>query len=239
LAWSPDDSMLLTCGNDNIVKLWDVENGKCIRTFSKHTDSVTACVWFPDGKHFASGGNDKRIFMMDIEGNEIHTWTNHRPNDLAVTSDGQFLIVICKDRKITIHNIETGEATTIPETEPLTSMELSKDNRHLLVNISSHAMQEIHLWDLHQQRLIQKFKGQKQSRYVIRSCFGGVGQAFVASGSEDSQIYLWHVESGNLLHILPGHAGTVNAVAWNPHDPFMLASASDDHTLRIWRARPH
>jgi len=236
LAWSPDDSMLLTCGNDNIVKLWDVENGKCIRTFSKHTDSVTACVWFPDGKHFASGGNDKRIFMMDIEGNEIHTWTNHRPNDLAVTSDGKFLIVICQDRKITIHNIETGEATTIPETEPLTSMELSKDNRHLLVNISSH---EIHLWDLHQQRLIQKFKGQKQSRYVIRSCFGGVGQAFVASGSEDSQIYLWHVESGNLLHVLPGHAGTVNAVAWNPHDPFMLASASDDHTLRIWRARPH
>jgi len=127
----------------------------------------------------------------------------------------------------------------ISETEPLTSTELSADNRYLLVNVSSHVVQEIHLWDLQQQKLIQKFKGHTQGRYVIRSCFGGISQAFVASGSEDSQIYLWHIETGALLQVLSGHSGTVNAVAWNPRNPYMLASASDDHTIRIWRACPN
>ena len=69
---------------------------------------------------------------------------------------------------------------------------------------------------------------------MIRSVFGGCNEAFVVSGSEDSQIYIWHRHNASLLEVLPGHSGTVNAVAWNPRDPYMLASASDDQTVRVW-----
>jgi WD40 repeat protein len=92
VAWSPDDSLILTCGNDNKIKLWDTLSGKLRRTYDKHADPVTACAWFPDGRRFVSGGVDKCTFMWDIEGNELEQWAGARINDLAISSDGSQMV---------------------------------------------------------------------------------------------------------------------------------------------------
>jgi len=96
---------------------------------------------------------------------------------------------------------------------------------------------EVILWDLAQKKVVQKyFRGSDKARFVIRPCFGGADERFVASGSEDSQVYIWHRASGELVNVLPGHSGTINCVSWCPTDPGLLASASDDQTIRLWRA---
>jgi len=115
-----------------------------------------------------------------------------------------------------------------------TSVRVSHDSRYALIN---HAPDEMHLWDLSLSRIACKFTGQKQGKHVIRSCFGGVDGNFVASGSEDGNVYVWHRDSGALLEVLSGHGeGSVNSVAWNPKNERMFASCSDDKTVRIWEA---
>ena len=68
-------------------------------------------------------------------------------------------------------------------------------------------------------QLVKTFRGQNQERFVIRSALGGIDQSFVISGSEDSQVYIWHRQTARLLGRLEGHSRTVNAVCWSPIDP--------------------
>jgi len=118
----------------------------------------------------------------------------------------------------------------------LTSAQTSQDSQYVLIN---HSPNEIQLWDLHTSRTIRKYTNLKQSRHVIRSCFGGIDGNFVVSGSEDGKVYVWHRDTGALLETLSGHGeGSVNSVAWNPTNERMFASCSDDRTIRIWEAPP-
>ncbi|KAG6528643.1 hypothetical protein ZIOFF_010827 [Zingiber officinale] len=235
VAWSPDDCQLLTCGTEEVVRRWDASTGTCLNVYEKAAFSLISCGWFPDGKQLFSGVTDRSICIWDLEGTEIESWKGRlksMASDMAITKDHQRIISMYKENVIMLLDRETKTDKLIQEEQTITSFTLSHDNNFLLVNLTN---QEIHLWSIKDDpRLVKRYKGHKRSRFLIRSCFGGIEQAFIASGSEDSQVYIWHRNSGNLVEVLPGHSSAVNCVSWNPTNPHMLASASDDYTIRIW-----
>lgn len=186
--------------------------------------------------------------------------------DALVSRDGSTVVVVAQDKssraaRLRFVRLTDGKEVAICESSPVMSVSTSTDGKHLLANLSSHV---IHLWPLGDlgephmpssamsprpgaldpldalpptPRVEYRMNGDGQpGRFVIRSSLGGAGCGFVASGSETCIVYMWHRESGELLASLEGHSGTVNSVAWNPKDHYMLASASDDHTIRIWLA---
>ena len=57
------------------------------------------------------------------------------------------------------------------------------------------------------------------------------------SGAEDCCAHVWDRYCGVKLATLKGHSNVVNCVAFNPVNQQMLISASDDHTIRVWRSR--
>lgn len=130
----------------------------------------------------------------------------------------------------------------------MTCVSISGDSRYMLINMADN---EVQLIDIETAEIVRRFLGQKQGAFVIRSSFGGADENLVISGSEgstlscqrisdmlirspDSKVYIWHKENGTLIETLEGHStGCVNAVAWNPADPCMFASAGDDRKVRM------
>ncbi|XP_004349429.2 WD repeat-containing protein, variant [Capsaspora owczarzaki ATCC 30864] len=245
VSWSPDDKTLVSCSNDYTVRMWDVKTGVCKRTLTKHTLSITCCSWAPDGSKFVTGSLDTTAIVWDVEGNQLDKF-DARFTDMAFLSDGKRLLgVHCHGTVVMYHIGEQRREEVIHETGAITSICLSKDGNYLLLNFAASRESttlarspqdgaRIHLWDIEKRVLVNKYYGHRQSSYVIRSCFGGLNESFIASGSEDSLIYIWHRHHGQLLERLAGHSNTINCVTWNSQNPFMFASASDDFTVRVW-----
>ncbi|GFQ07690.1 WD repeat-containing protein 26, partial [Phtheirospermum japonicum] len=238
ISWSPNDDQLLTCGVDEVVRCWDIGSGQCVHVYEKSGVGLVSCAWSPDGKYIFCGVNDKSICTWDLEeGKELECWKDSITSgiaDLGISSNEKEIIVtsVCKENMITLFGWESKSEKLIEEDQTITSFSLSEDGKLLLVGLLNG---ELHLWNIDGfVRLLAKYNGHKCCRSVSRSCSGGMEHAFIASGSEGSQVYIWHRLSGELISKLVGHSGAVNCVSWNPTNPHMLASGSDDCTICIW-----
>ena len=200
VAWSPDDKKLLTCGNMEVLKLWDAETGTLKHTFGDNSFTVGSCAWFPDSERLVCGSSDpeKGICMWDSGGREIKSWRGSRmPKvlDLAVMPDGETLICVFSEKEVRMFNVRTNAERVVSEQHSIASLSLSRDGQRFIVNLNS---QEIHMWEV--SRLSEEpmeFTGHKQSKYVIRSCFGGSDCQFIASGSENAQVKFFPAPSAN------------------------------------------
>ncbi|KAL1884181.1 hypothetical protein VTK73DRAFT_5317 [Phialemonium thermophilum] len=235
VAWSPDDKMLVTCGHDRFAKLWNTETGELMRTLEKFEEPVSSCVWVADGRSFITGSFDKSraICQWNLQGDKIYTWTkNHRTEGLALSPDNRWLVAMDDQCHLHVYNFETRDLEYEIEFKARpTSISISQDSRHLLVN---KADGEAQLIDISSRELVQKYTGHKGGEYLIRSGFGGANESFVISGSEDGYISIWHKLTGIQVGRLHAHHPRCNAASWSPTDPYVFASCGDDKEVKIW-----
>ncbi|KAM0335644.1 hypothetical protein ACHAQA_000693 [Verticillium albo-atrum] len=234
LAWSPDDSMVVTCGRDKYARLWDTKSGQLLKKIERFGEPVSGCVWAPDGKTFVVSSLDKEhgIQSWSVDGELICDWSKkHRVQDLCGSIDGQWLVAVDDLNTIHVYNAVTRkiEYTMKLEARP-TSVSISADSMHLLVNKKDG---EAQLIDLVARESIQKYLGHTGGDCLIRSAFGGANESFVVSGSEDGNILIWHKNSGSAVERLQGHSPRTNAVVWNPTDPCMIASCGDEGVIKM------
>lgn len=248
MTFSPDESTLMTCSQENTIVHWDVLTGRILNQFTNAhgSETVTSAAWLPTpNTGFISGGMDKKINLYDDKGGITHTWEAGRVYDTKISADGLYVVAISTDSGVYVFSMATKERVSFITLEfELTSISISQDSSRILISCSpslsknksspskSQTM-EVQEWSFPDLQLLRSLKGQKQGEFVIRSCYAGRTEQFVMSGSEDSDVYLWHRLTGTLLERISGHTQSVGAVSWNPTRD-QWASASDDHTVRIW-----
>jgi WD40 repeat protein len=226
-VWLPDSARLMAVGAKELQTL-DVDGGGAVlgRTIlGQHTYDAALS---HDGGTVITVGQDRRLrFLRLSDGREV--WVGPEPASvtcLSTSPDGRFLASNMNNGVIHMWPLGDLRAPAGDAPPPPRVSALRPGASDPLDALPNAPIQEFRVPEGH------------PGRFVIRSAFGGAGYSFLASGSEGpaAAVHIWHRESGEMLAALEGHTGTVNAVAWNPRNQYMLASASDDKTVRVWRA---
>ncbi|KAK5107920.1 hypothetical protein LTR62_000525 [Meristemomyces frigidus] len=264
VAFSPNSEFLISCSMNNDFVVNDVRDGRRIAHADHFDYPVTSAAWLPDSMHFVIGtqGSQKPLGLYRLpetnsspsasggaKNNEIHSWrdppwdanvpsrdnrNSFRISDCSVSPDGSRMAATTLDNAILLFDLTTPSRSKIAEwtmDARLTSIHFSSDGAQLLVSINGGHVLAL---DSESGQVLMRYKGAVQEQFVLRSCFGGAGEGFVVSGSEDSRVYVWRRQTGERVVVLEGHGGgTVNAVAWNPVQVGMVASAGDDRGVRM------
>ena len=230
VAFSPDDKLVLTAGEDNTARLFDVKSGLQLQVFSGHTAQVNDIAFSPDGKLVLTGSYDQTARLWETAtGKEIQAFIGH--TNLVITAafspDGKHVLTGSEDKTLRLWDMETGrELKEWFIEEPVSGF--SPEGAYAVGY--SEIDNANHVWDIQALAKIHSFT---YPGTVGRSniLFSRDGKYLLAGYGKE--IVLSDVASGQEVQIFRGHTDTITGLGFSADEKYVI-SASFDRTVRLW-----
>ena len=199
MAFSPDGKMLASAGDDDGIKLWDVETGKELRTFYGHKQTVNCIAFSPDGKKIASASNDFTVKIWDVmTGRELVPEMTHLNivYTVAFSNDGKKIISGGNDEALSIWDAETGKyfgSLGQPKRYDSTADGLSHFNQGAIILATVSPTNDSYAW-----------------------------------ATADSKIGLVAPQAGAQIRYLTGHTAPVNSLLYMPDGKTLISASTNE-----------
>lgn len=242
LALSTDGCWAMSASEDNILRLWEVSSGQCVRTFKGHRSGVSSVALSADGRWALSGSWDATLRLWEVSSDRCLTMPVRfvfGVTCVALSADGRW--ALSGSEAISESGITTGRGdlrlwelssgncvrTLEGHQYRVASVALTGDGRWAL---SASWDKTLRLWDLTSGECLRTFEG--HTNFVDFVALSADGR-LALSGSRDKNLRLWDMTSGKCLKTLEGHTDSVSCAVLSADGCWAL-SEGNDKTLRLW-----
>ena len=203
VTFSPGGATVATVSQDDTIRVWDLNTEQPRFILNGHVNVGTEVVFSPDGTTLASGGDwpENTIQLWNPDTGALKdTLEGHtdRISALAFSSDGTTLASSSWDKTIRLWNTHTAELKTTFEGQrrETQSLAFSPDGK-TLASGSGWEDTIIRLWDTDIAQQIGRLE--TYTRWVYALAFSpdiqDTSKVFLASGSGDGTIQVWHLDA--------------------------------------------
>ncbi|WWC91561.1 uncharacterized protein L201_006507 [Kwoniella dendrophila CBS 6074] len=249
VSWS-DDGAYLAVGTDaGEVEVWDVEEGKKMRTMAGHSARIPSLSWY--GHVLSSGCRDGSIYHHDVRvaKHKVMELVGHNAEVCGLTwrSDGQFLasggndnVVNCWDGRIGASVLQTGEGvprgvakwTKRNHTAAVKALAWCPWQSSLLASGGGTADKHIHFWSTSTGARTSSLKTTTQ---VTSLQFSDHSKELIGThGYPDNTITLWSYPSLEKIWEVPAHDSRIICSSKSP-DGTTICTGAGDENLKFWK----
>jgi WD40 repeat protein len=240
ISFHPDGSRLATVSSDNVIRIWDMNNGELLLSWVGHelgppvassTFGVTKVSYSPDGSRLVTASTDRTAKVWDAEtGEQLLVLEGHTTglSGLQYSPDGK-MIATGRDNNenmVRVWDAETGEELyALQADNRVNSMAFSPDMR-LLVATGTGGF--VDLWDL--ATGIQLYSLPSLGATAGRVLFTPDGQQFITVGIRG--IHLWDVTTGAQVKTITSNLNFAAALAEDGR--YLYASAAISGVIQLF-----
>jgi len=238
---SPDNRLVATGSDDeHVVKLWDVESGKLLRTMRGHENAVLSVAFSADSRYAVSGDRGKTTVLWDVEsGTAMRRFATAEQDimAIAVTPDGRHVLAGSKaqiGRSVAVELFDTTSAALVRRLE-------GHDGATLAVSISpdgkiaaSAGEKMLTLWDLASGKVLRDlpaYAADGVSALFSDIVFSPDGRSLLTSRT----MTLWDVASGDIRRRFSTPADRARTAAFSSDGQYLLSA--DEYSklvLQLW-----
>lgn len=209
--------------------------------FSAHERQVWSVDVSPDGKTVASGGRDEYAALWDLTSGRKRGQVTSPGKDhvswitsVSYSRDGRYLATGSEDARVKVWDLRNGNALVTTFRTPgdsvvVRALDFDPTSSRLYVGYGDG------------KGMIRVLDTATGKEIPTKLQHGGALQAMqispdgrlLATGGRDNRGRLWNLKTGEMIALLEGHKGWVQAIAFNGKG--QVATGSSDGSIRLWK----
>ncbi|CAL3973715.1 unnamed protein product [Diplocarpon coronariae] len=263
LSWSHDGRYLLTSSQDWKCNIWDLQEGRILRTVRFEAPVYIAELHPWNHLTFVVALFEDQPLLVDVSSPHVVKMNlptapkraqaalepKHATTVAVFTATGDH--ILAGTNKGWLNVIEISTRTTIYSTKitpaVVVYLRLTSSGRDVVVNASDRIIRTIQLPNFSAPNLDpdtidieieHKFADVVNRLSWNHVAFSSTGEYVTASTYNNHDVYIWERNHGSLVKILEGPKEEHGVVEWHPHRPLIAACGLESGRINIWSIVP-